>query len=97
MVYFLETYNFVSFRFCAKENYDSMVSHMVGDLHHLQTEGFEYWGEQWFLVTIGVKGDVPFFRDIGKGPCAQRTASRLASAGYVWLDFHREVHLRTSI
>ena len=75
-------------RLCAKENYDSLVSKMVEDLHRLQTEGFEYMGEQWFLVVTGIKGDQPFLRKTGALERHWQRAKRAENgkdAGVCWL------------
>lgn len=38
---------------------------MVADLKSLQQEGFTFQREKWYLVCLGLKGDMPFLRTAG--------------------------------
>lgn len=63
---------------------------MIDDLLHLQTEGFSYREEQWHIVCLGVKGDLPFLRSAGGFQRHWQRAVRVESAsakpvGVCWL------------
>ena len=47
-----------------QENLVSLTRHLAEDFLHLQC-GFQYRGERWHLIVIGVKGDMPFLAKTG--------------------------------
>ena len=75
-----------------KENYNTLMEHLVDDLLQLQ-QGFLHHGETWHLVCIGCKGDMPFLVKTGgferhwlraERKANARTRTR-ASPGVCWL------------
>ena len=48
-----------------QENFQKLLGNMVGDLKSLQQEGFIFQREKWYLICLGLKGDMPFLRTAG--------------------------------
>eukprot|EP00435_Cladocopium_sp_Y103_P054921 s920_g18.t1 len=51
-------------KYYSSENFRIVLSKLVDDLLCLQ-EGFQFQGEKWHIVCLGLKGDMPFLRSAG--------------------------------
>ena len=69
------------------KNYDALLSFLTRDLKSLEA-GFDWKGETWHIVVLGLKGDMPFLAKTGKLSRHYLRATRKESSqgkGVCWL------------
>ena len=78
----------------AEENYQALCAALVDDLLVLQ-KGFKYRNETWHIITLGMKGDLPYLAKTGRfmrhwlraerQPKETKKGPRVPPVGVCWL------------